>query len=612
MLKSLFGIEKGVLHRLDYFEMEPSPMLQGSPTGIIEFDKALQGGFPKGSVVLVAGSSGSGKTIFSFEWLFHGVREGENGLYITLTEPLFNTLKNLETMAFYDKDAIESESLKIVDMRDSVFDPKGFDYEQILDYIEDEVKKNDAKRLVIDSITAIAYTINNKAHIRQFMFELGKILATLGCTTVLTSEVADENSFSVYAVEEFISDVILRFDRIKEANHVLRKLNIVKVRGKETHIGELDFKINSAGIKMIPPLTVKMDSKSTNERVSIGNAAIDRLLYGGVLKASSTMLAGTTGTGKSLLALTFVMDGLRKGEHCLYLGFEESRDQIVRNAAAFGWDLPSFERAGLLVIHCAYPNEKLLEEHLLDVRRMVESKGVMRCAVDSLSAVKNAFSKSSFLSFARRLNGYLKSKQVTSIFTLVSSAALSQSIVGDSQVSTLTDNLIMLRQVEMQGSLQPVMNIVKIRGSDHSKDLIDYNINENGIQVGQNLSGFEGILTGVTRKVDKTLEEKIYLEFKRFLGNMADVMFQKAKERGLKGDSLLDFIEDLERQGIIKTDQTNFFTDNIKEIFGPNAFSENRLDDPKTQEIISEFFEDHDAVNKKSFMKKYFGDKKKE
>lgn len=597
---------------MDYFGYEPSPMLEGSPTGIVEFDNALQGGFPKGSVVLVAGSSGSGKTIFSFEWLFHGIREGENGLYITLTEPLFNTLKNLETMNFYDKEAVETETLKIVDMRDTVFDPKGFDYENILDYIEEEVKTSGAKRLVIDSITAIAYTINNKAHIRQFMFELGKILATLGCTTILTSEVAQEGSYSVYAVEEFISDVILRFDRIKEKNLILRKLSIVKVRGKETHIGELDFRINKNGIKMIPPLDVKMDGKSTNERVSIGNAAIDKLLYGGVLKSSSTMLAGTTGTGKSLLALTFIMDGLRKGEHCLYLGFEESRDQIVRNAAAFGWDLPSFERAGLLTIYCSYPHEKLLEEHLLDIRMLCESKGIMRAVVDSLSAVSNAFTKPSFLSFARRLNGYLKNKQITSIFTLVSSAGLSQSIVGDSQVSTLTDNLIMLRQVEMQGSLQPVMNIVKIRGSDHSKELIEYNINENGLQIGQNLSGFEGVLTGVTRKVDKTLEEKIYLEFKRFLGNIADVMFQKAKEKGLKGDILIDFIDDLIEQNILKSDQANFFKDNVKEIFGPNAFSDTRLNDPKTQQIISSFFEDHDTVNKNTFIKKYFGDKKKE
>ena len=148
---------------------------------------------------------------------------------MTLTEPLFNTLKNLETMGFYNRRAIENEDIKIIDMRDTCYDPKGFDYEQVLEYIEDEVKKNNASRLVIDSITAIAHTIDSKSHVRQFIFELGKTLATLGCTTLLTSEVADTKSLSVYGVEEFISDVILRFDREIIKDRVQRQINIVKV-----------------------------------------------------------------------------------------------------------------------------------------------------------------------------------------------------------------------------------------------------------------------------------------------------------------------------------------------------------------------------------------------
>jgi len=585
---------------------ESSPMLEGSPTGIKEFDEALKGGFPKGSVVLLAGSSGSGKTIFSFEWLFNGVKQGEKSIYITLTEPLFNTLKNLETFSFYDREAIESESLKIIDMRDSIFDPKGFDYEKVLDFIEDEITSSGATRLVIDSVTAIAYTINNKAHIRQFIFELGKILATLGCTTILTSEVADENSYSMFSVEEFISDVILRCDRIKKDNQLLRTISIIKVRGKETFMGSLDFRITSEGIKVIPPLDVKMTAKATSERISIGNEDVDKLLFGGVLKGSSTMLAGTTGTGKSLLSLSFIFDGLKKGEHCLYVGFEESRDQIVRNAAAFGWDLKPFEKKGLLIIRSSYPHEKLLEEHLADIKKIVESKKISRCVVDSLSAISNSHPKKDFLSFARRLNGFLKSDEVTSIFTLVSSAVLSQTISAEAQVSTLTDNLIMLRHVEMEGSLQPVMNIVKIRGSDHSKDLIEYSITSKGLKIGHNLSGFEGILTGVSRKVDKTIEEKVYAEFKRFLGDLADVMFAKVQEKGLTGKNVIKFIDDISSQNILKSDQLTFFKDNIKEIFGPELIA-SELTDPETKKVISEFFEDTDSSQKKSFLNKYFG-----
>jgi circadian clock protein KaiC len=174
-----------------------------SSTGIKDFDNLLDGGFVKGSVVLLAGSSGSGKTIFSFQWLFEGVKNDETGIYITLTEPLFKTLENLEKLSYYNKEAVENEKLKIVDLR-KIYDREGFNQRKILDFIEAEVKRTNAKRLCIDSITAIAYQLDDKAEIRAFIFALGTTLATLGCTTILTSEVSEIDKYSKYEVEEFI------------------------------------------------------------------------------------------------------------------------------------------------------------------------------------------------------------------------------------------------------------------------------------------------------------------------------------------------------------------------------------------------------------------------
>lgn len=593
----------------EHFSNHPA-QIPSSSTGIYEFDKALNGGFPVGSVILVSGSSGSGKTIFSFQWLFEGVRKKENCLYITLTEPLFNTLKNLETMDFYNRRAIEDEQIKIIDMRDTCYDPKGFDYEEVLEYIEEEVKKNNASRLVIDSITAIAHTIDSKSHVRQFIFELGKTLATLGCTTFLTSEVADINQLSVYGVEEFISDVILRFDRKIIKDRVQRQINIVKVRGKDSHIGNLDFKITKEGIHVIPVTKIELIAPSTNERVSTGSTGVDRLLLGGVLKGSSTLLSGTTGTGKSLLSLGFLMDGLNRGEPCLYAGFEESHDQVVRNAEPFGWDLAAYEKQGILSMRCVYPGDMLLEEHLADIAKIVEAKGIKRCVIDSFSAISNSFDSEPFVKFAKRLNGFLKSKGVTSFFTMVSSRVMGESPLSGAQISSVTDNVIMMRHVEMEGQLQQVMNVVKIRGSGHSKELVEYDITNNGIEMGHSLSGFEGILTGVTRKVDKTIEEKLFLEFKRFLGTMAPLMFSKAKEKELTEPNLIAFIEDLAQQGVVKRDQANFFADNVREIFGPQAIGDGAMDDDSALKIIAEFFEDKDEQHKQNFMQKYF-DKKK-
>lgn len=492
--------------------------LVNSPTGIKGFDKAMNGGFPKGSVVLVSGSSGSGKTIFCFEWLFHGTKQGENTLYVTLTEPLFNTLKNLETMDFYDRDAVEEEQVKVIDMRDYLTQ-ETFNEEKIISFIEEQVQLTNAKRLCIDSITAIAYMIDKKSEIRKFIFELGKVLATLGCTTLLTSEVPDETKYSIYDVEEFISDVIIRLDRKKIKDEVHRKINIVKVRGRATILGERDFKISTKGFEVIPKLEVKLHTPKGRTRISIGNKFIDTLLHGGLFKGSTTLLAGMAGTGKSLISALFVLEGLNNQEYCLYLSFEESEQQIIHNTESFKWDLKKHLDSGLLTLLCQYPHEKLLEEHLFAIKKIIEEKKITRCVVDSLSAIHNEFDNDEFVDFTKRLNGYLKSRGVTAIFTLASGLINKSVPVADAQITTIADNMIMLRHVEMEGELQKVMNIVKFRGSSHSKNLTEYDIAEKGFIVGESLEGFEGIMTGVSRKVrpfegmDSKVAKKILTEF---------------------------------------------------------------------------------------------------
>ena len=300
---------------------------KNSATGIAEFDEILDGGFPKGAVVLLAGSSGSGKTIFSFQWLFNGVKNGENGIYISLTEPLFKIVQNLEKMSFYDRIAVEQESLKIVDIRDR-FSDSDYDPEEIISFIETMVKEGNVKRLCIDSITAVAYHYNEKARIRSFIFQLGKMLATLGCTTILTSEVSNTGEFSIYDVEEFISDAILRLDQTQIRDSFQRQLRIIKVRGKSFQSEVIPMKITNHGLSLFPKIHPPLNYETTTTRLPTGNGVLDEMIQGGVIQHSSTLLAGSTGTGKTLLSLGFIMEGLRNDEHCLFVGFEESRDKI--------------------------------------------------------------------------------------------------------------------------------------------------------------------------------------------------------------------------------------------------------------------------------------------
>ncbi|MFO8078024.1 MAG: circadian clock protein KaiC [Thermoplasmatota archaeon] len=480
---------------------------ESSSTGIKEFDEILDGGFPKGAVVLLAGSSGSGKTILSFQWLFEGVKQGEHGLYISLTEPLFKIVQNLEKMSFYDRVAVEQESLRIVDIRDRFSESK-YDPKEIISFIEALVKESDVKRLCIDSITAIAYHYNDKAEIRSFIFELGKALATLGCTTIMTSEVSRPGEFSVYDVEEFISDAILRVDQTRVRNMYQRQLRIVKVRGKSFRSEAIPMKIAGDGIHLFPKVHPPLQFTVKNQRFSTGNDELDAMIDGGVIQHSSTLLAGSTGTGKTLLSLGFIMDGLRNGEQCLFVGFEESRDQLLKNASSFGWDLASFEEKGLLHLYCAYPGDCLLEEHFFNIQEIIEQKKISRCVIDSLSAIAHEFEDREFSDFAIRLNGFLKNNDVTSFFTAATGSLVGGSIVVGQNLSTLTDGIIMLRYVEMQGKLESVINVLKLRGSDHVKDLRRYIItSDEGLSIRESLTNFEGVMTGSGKRI-KELEEE--------------------------------------------------------------------------------------------------------
>ena len=466
-------------------------------TGITGLDEILNGGIPKHTLTLLAGTSGTGKTILSFQWLFDGVKKGENGIYISITEPLFMAIRNIESMKFYDRKAIEQEKLRVFDIKEGLgLDNEKIDSQSILRHIEKQVKENNAKRLVIDSITAVLYTINDKAKIRQFIFELKKILATLGCVTILTSEVSEIGKYSAYGVEEFISDGIMVLNNIIGENQIIRTLQVIKMRSIDFRTGAVIFDITSSGISLYPKIPINRSIATTEfkTRLISGIKKLDSLCGGGFPQGHIIMVAGNTGSGKTTFALQFLMAGLEKGENGIYIALEESSSQIKKTALAHGWDLEKYEKSGKL----NFINPDLMDINpdklLYRITNTINKTGAKRVIIDSVSSLESAtMNKNKLREFLIQISGFLKTKGTTAMLTYLSEepfgAGMGQLLGGgpssELRLSSIVDGIILLRYVERKQGVDKLMHILKMRGSAHDKKIWQFEVDKDGITIGE-------------------------------------------------------------------------------------------------------------------------------
>lgn len=233
--------------------------------GIDELDLKLGGGIPSGNTVLMVGSSGSGKTTLSMQFLANGAKMGERGVFFTITEPLFKLTKNMENFSFYDKKMIEEGNVNIIDLR-IISERLGLDAEKysvedasaLLDVLKDIADELQVKRLVIDSITALCYRLKTNEMIRDFIFKLGSSLASMGCTTILTSEVPPARQghlqYSKYGIEEFIADGIMYLGDVDRKGDLIRTLQLIKMRGTAHSRSKVALAISSENGVQITPL----------------------------------------------------------------------------------------------------------------------------------------------------------------------------------------------------------------------------------------------------------------------------------------------------------------------------------------------------------------------
>jgi len=356
-------------------KVEVSQQLPKAATGIQGLDEITGGGLPAGRPTLICGSAGCGKTLLSLEFLVRGAVEfGENGVILAFEETAEELSQNVRSLGF-DLDQLIEDGKIVVDYvhvdRGEIDETGEYDLEGLFIRLADAIDQVGAKRVVLDTIESLFGGLSNDAILRSELRRLFRWLKERGVTAVITGE-RGEKSLTRQGLEEYVSDCVILLDHRVSGQLSTRRLRVVKYRGTTHGTNEYPFLIDQFGISVLPITSLGLKHGATNERVSTGVAGLDSMLGGkGVYRASSILLSGTAGTGKTTIAAHFADASCRRGERCLYLAFEESPDQIIRNIRSVGVDLKPWVDQGLLEIQSNRPSMYGLETHLTTMYREV-------------------------------------------------------------------------------------------------------------------------------------------------------------------------------------------------------------------------------------------------
>jgi len=483
--------------------------------GVEGFDVISEGGIPEGRTTLISGTSGSGKTLFAIEFLWKGMTEfEENGVFVTFEETPEDIEKNVTSLGWNLIAKVKQKKIAFVDASPSMDEAMGvtgeYEFGGLIARIIHAVNKVKAKRVAIDSVSALFPRYKDPGLVRRELFKLAASLKKLGLTTILTSERLDEyGEIGRFGVEEFVSDNVIILRNVSNEETRRRTIEILKFRGTTHQKGEYPFTITNKGIKILPLSGLELVMRSSTKRISSGNKELDKMCGGGYFRDSIILTSGPTGTGKTLLSTEFINAGCKNNERCLLFAYEESHEQLIRNATSWGIDLAQWEKKGLLKIICRYPETMGPEDHLLFIKKSIDEFNPNRIAVDSLSAMERVLSIKSFREFVISLTSHTKLKEIAGMFTSTSKTLLGGESITETHISTLTDAIIILRYVEMHGQMRRGLTVIKMRGSWHEKEIREFMVDQNGCNIKKPFLGVEGIMTGMARSVTRMEEEEL-------------------------------------------------------------------------------------------------------
>ena len=486
--------------------------LPKTPTGIEGFDEITGGGLPTGRSTLMCGPAGSGKSLFALQFLVNGATlYGEPGVFLTFEEPRDDLVANTASLGL-DLAGLEQDGKLLIDVvtlqPETMVETGEFNLEALMVRMAWAVQKVGAKRVAIDSIEALFVAFAGRpAMIRSELQRLFRWLKAEGLTAMVTGE-RGVNTLTRHGMEEYLADCVVLLDCRVVEEVSTRRLRVLKYRGSLHGSNEYPFLIDVDGLTVLPITSLSLEQQVSDERISTGISGLDEMLGGhGMFRASSALISGTAGTGKTTVAASFVDAACRRGESVLYLSFEESPAEIIRNMTSVNLHLQDWVDQGLLHFHCERPTTLGMENHLATMQRLVKRYRPTLVVIDPVSSLARGASTIDVSAMVMRQIYYLKSAGITAVLT-----ALNESGVLESTglaISSLVDTWVLLVSLETTGERNRGLYVLKSRGMAHSNQIREFILGDAGARLVPVYIGPEGVLTGSARAAEETVERDV-------------------------------------------------------------------------------------------------------
>ena len=486
------------------------PGLDRAPTGISGLDQITGGGLPRGRVTLIAGSAGAGKTLLGLQFLVAGARDyGEPGVLLTFEESAAKVADNVRSLGF-DLDELQRDGLLAVlsfQVEPTEIVAAGeFDFEPLFVILDDAITRVGAKRVVLDTIEVLFGAFGADSIVRAELSRLARWLEERGVTAIVTGERGD-GTITRHGIEEYVSDCVIVLDHRVREEISTRRLRVVKYRGSAHGTNEYPFFISARGFVVLPITSITLDYGAPDERISTGIARLDHMLGGGIFRGSTVLVSGTAGTGKTSLGAHMANAACGRGERVLWVLFEESPAQVLRNMRSIGLDLRPWTDAGLLHIWPARPATLGLETHLALLVQLLDEVTPTVTVLDGIASFGDGVAASEVTSMLARKMDMLKARGITTLATALGNGDAASTL----SVSSMVDTWLLLRNVESNGERNRLLFVLKSRGTAHSNQVREFVLTDHGAELVDVYVGAAGMLTGSARLAQQAAEREAQL-----------------------------------------------------------------------------------------------------